>query len=57
MYCAKHDETFEPRTTSLNEELGQVDYIFSDKTGGCMHGLVLLAFALTWSCGSVVLAA
>ena len=33
MYYEAKDQPFVPRTTALNEELGQVDYIFSDKTG------------------------
>jgi len=33
MYYEKNDQPFIPRTTSLNEELGQIDFIFSDKTG------------------------
>ena len=30
MYWQPQDQAFIPRTTALNEELGQVDYIFSD---------------------------
>uniref|UniRef100_A0AC34QT05 Phospholipid-transporting ATPase n=1 Tax=Panagrolaimus sp. JU765 TaxID=591449 RepID=A0AC34QT05_9BILA len=33
MYDAKSDTSARARTTTLNEELGQVQYIFSDKTG------------------------
>ncbi|XP_043943078.1 phospholipid-transporting ATPase ID-like [Protopterus annectens] len=33
MYYPKKDTPAEARTTTLNEELGQIRYIFSDKTG------------------------
>jgi phospholipid-translocating ATPase len=33
MYYDKTDTPAQARTTTLNEELGQVQYIFSDKTG------------------------
>lgn len=33
MYDASTDTPMEPKTSTLNEELGQVSYIFSDKTG------------------------
>ncbi|XP_062869728.1 phospholipid-transporting ATPase ID [Trichomycterus rosablanca] len=33
MYHAKSDTPAQARTTTLNEELGQIKYIFSDKTG------------------------
>uniref|UniRef100_UPI00398F553A phospholipid-transporting ATPase IC-like n=1 Tax=Pristiophorus japonicus TaxID=55135 RepID=UPI00398F553A len=33
MYYAKSDTPAKARTTTLNEELGQIKYIFSDKTG------------------------
>ncbi|KAM9735524.1 phospholipid-transporting ATPase ID-like [Menidia menidia] len=33
MYYSKNDTPAQARTTSLNEELGQIKYIFSDKTG------------------------
>jgi len=33
MYDKKQDLPMQPRCTSINEELGQVEYIFSDKTG------------------------
>ncbi|XP_030048675.1 phospholipid-transporting ATPase ID [Microcaecilia unicolor] len=33
MYYPKKDTPAEARTTTLNEELGQIKYIFSDKTG------------------------
>ncbi|XP_029915308.1 phospholipid-transporting ATPase ID [Myripristis murdjan] len=33
MYHARSDTPAEARTTTLNEELGQIRYIFSDKTG------------------------
>ena len=33
MYYEKADIPSKARTTTLNEELGQIEYIFSDKTG------------------------
>lgn len=33
MYDASKDTPARSRTTTLNEELGQIEYIFSDKTG------------------------
>lgn len=33
MYYAPKDTAAVARTTALNEELGQIEYIFSDKTG------------------------
>lgn len=33
MYDEKSDTPFEARTSTINEELGQISYIFSDKTG------------------------
>lgn len=33
MYYAAKAMPAEARTTTLNEELGQIEYIFSDKTG------------------------
>ncbi|XP_032902779.1 phospholipid-transporting ATPase IC-like isoform X1 [Amblyraja radiata] len=33
MYCEESDTPANARTTTLNEELGQIKYIFSDKTG------------------------
>lgn len=33
MYYARNDTPAKARTTTLNEELGQIEYIFSDKTG------------------------
>lgn len=33
MYYVKNDTPAKAHTTTLNEELGQIEYIFSDKTG------------------------
>lgn len=33
MYCEETDTPAMARTSNLNEELGQIKYIFSDKTG------------------------
>ncbi|XP_034727325.1 phospholipid-transporting ATPase ID-like [Etheostoma cragini] len=33
MYFARYNTPAEARTTTLNEELGQIKYVFSDKTG------------------------
>ncbi|OJD30667.1 p-type atpase [Diplodia corticola] len=33
MYHKESNTPFEPRTSTINEELGQISYVFSDKTG------------------------
>merc|ERR1719427_1690027 len=33
MYYEENDTPAQARTSNLNEELGQVDYVFTDKTG------------------------
>ncbi len=33
MYCESKDIYPKVMTTTINEELGQVEYVFSDKTG------------------------
>ena len=33
MYDEKSDTPASAKTTTLNEELGQIQYVFSDKTG------------------------
>jgi len=41
MYYAPKDTAARARTTTLNEELGQIEYIFSDKTGTLTQVLTL----------------
>ena len=33
MFCAINQHALECRTVSINEELGQIEYILTDKTG------------------------
>jgi phospholipid-transporting ATPase len=42
MYHAETDTPALARTSNLNEELGQVQYIFSDKTGDISRTVMLL---------------
>lgn len=40
MYDSETDTPMEPRTNTINEELGQISHVFSDKTGPSKHILI-----------------
>lgn len=57
MYHAETDTPALARTSNLNEELGQVQYIFSDKTGGASSWPPLhIAYAYTQTPGYAIAA-
>lgn len=50
MYDEKSDTPASAKTTTLNEELGQIQYIFSDKTGTLTQVYIAIFFAFYKSC-------